>query len=248
MKNMANQFLGLSLFIMLLAFFIILNSISTYEDTKSRPVLNSLIVAFSNREPVDVLPPGPMDMVSETQNLGSTLDKLESLFSAQITAADTRQNRLGTIMYVRAPFDDFRDAITSSLSGAPAPLVNPLDEQNIDLLPMLVSLLETDDAVPYKMDMILNVEQEPSALLAESPEQFVVHNNAVSAIARKVTESGLPTRQITVGIGQGEPGFINLVFRRYEPFNPVNAIDIENKDETETETEEAPSEEEGQPL
>lgn len=246
MKNMANQFLGLSLFIMLLAFFIILNSISTYEDTKSRPVLNSLIVAFSNRDPVDVLPPGPMVQESQTTSLGSTLDKLEALFISQISAADTRQNRLGTIMYVRAPFDDFRDAVLSSLSGAPPPPKNPLDEQKIDLLPMLVSLLETQGDVPYKMDMILNIEKEPSELLSESPEEFAVHNNAVSSIARKITEAGLPTRQITAGIQNGDAGFVNLVFRRYEPFNPLQTVEVEG--DVDAETSEPDPETEAQPL
>lgn len=237
MKNMANQFLGLSLFIMLLAFFIILNSISTYEDTKSRPVLNSLIVAFSNRDPVDVLPPGPMMQASQTASLGSTLDKLEALFVSQISAADTRQNRLGTIMYVRVPFDDFRDAVLSSLSDTSPPPKSPLDEQNIDILPMLVSLLETQGDVPYKMDMILNIDKEPSELLAESPEKFAAYNNAISGIARKITEAGLPTRQITAGIQHGDEGIVNLVFRRYEPFNPVATVNVEdaaNKEEGKT--------------
>ena len=44
---MANQFLSLSLFLMLLSFFIVLNSMSTFEQETTVPaVLNSLSLAY----------------------------------------------------------------------------------------------------------------------------------------------------------------------------------------------------------
>ena len=239
MKHMANQFLGLSLFIMLLAFFIILNAISTFEDTKSRPVLNSLMVAFSNRDPTELIPPGPTLEKSPMFNLGSTLDKLEALFQSQISEAQTKQNRLGTTMYLRMPFEPFRDAVYSSLSAAPQAPVSPIDDAQVNLLPMLVSLLETGDSVAYKMDMILNINDDPALLVSEGPEVYSIHNNAISGIARRITDAGLPTKQITAGIRQGDEGYVNLVFRRYEPFNPTRS-GIEEQEETSAE--EAPAE------
>ena len=48
---MANQFLSLSLFLMLLSFFIVLNSMSDFEKQTAVPaVLNSLSLAFSSRD------------------------------------------------------------------------------------------------------------------------------------------------------------------------------------------------------
>ena len=48
---MANQFLSLSMFLMLLSFFIVLNSMSTFEKEVAVPaVLNSLSMAFSKQE------------------------------------------------------------------------------------------------------------------------------------------------------------------------------------------------------
>lgn len=247
MKNMANQFLGLSLFIMLLAFFIILNSISSFEDTKSRPVLNSLIVAFSTRDPIDLVPPGPMREQTLAMNEGSTLDQLEELFRSQISAAETRQNRLGTTMYVRMPFDEFRETIARSLSGTPSPKVNPLDKPSYNILPLLVSLLETQDGITYKMDMILNIKEEPATLVASEPEKFAGLNNDISAIARVVTKAGLPTHQVTSGIQRGEAGFVNLVFRRYQPFNPLEAKTVSEAVDGNAE-EDAAQEPEGEPL
>lgn len=222
---MANQFLSLSLFIMLLSFFIILNAISTFEVSKSRPVLNSLNVAFSQDDTLDIVAPGQTFIKSQTYREGSTLDKVAGLFQAQITGVETKQNRLGTTMYVRMPFKDFSKSVASSLSIPEAnTALSPTKTQ--DFVPLLVSLLETQRSVPYKMDMVLNIEEKPALLAAENPERFMSFNSAISAISAKIEETGLPKRQISAGLKHGEAGIVELMFRRYVPFNPlrVNAV------------------------
>ena len=216
---MANQFLGLSLFIMLLSFFIILNAISNYEITKSRPVLNSLNIAFSTKETLDITPPGLQQTQNQDQQLGSTLDRIEELFRSQISSVEAKQNRLGTVMHVRLPFNDFQNALISSLTvprEPPAP-----GAQAVDLLPMLVSLLETQRSVAYKMDMVLNVEESLPYLVAEQPGRFAVYNRAISEVAYKLEDSGLPKVQISAGLESGDAGMIDLFFSRYQPFNPL---------------------------
>lgn len=216
---MANQFLGLSLFIMLLSFFIILNAISNFEITKSRPVLNSLTLAFSNKQTLDITPPGLETRRTQNQQLGSTLDRIEELFRSQISSTEAKQNRLGTVMHVRLPFNDFQNALINSLT-IPAEPAAP-NTQTVDLLPMLVSLLETQRNVTYKMDMVLNVEEELPYLVAEQPGRFAVYNRAISEVAFKLEDSGLPKVQLSAGLETGEPGMIDLIFSRYQPFNPL---------------------------
>lgn len=238
---MANQFLGLSLFIMLLSFFIILNAISTFETTKSQPVLNSLTVAFSTKKAEKDLAPGKAPQPTQAQNLGSTLDKVQALFQSQISTAKAKQNRLGTTMVIRLPFEDYKKAMRSSLTirdNTPS-LVNA---DAVDLLPMLVSLLETQRDVTYKMDMLLHVNQEPTTIVSEQPERFSSLNRSVSAVAKTLEEAGLPRKQVTAGLKQGEEGMIELVFSRYLPFNPLGTDQIgENADASEgEEVQEAP--------
>ena len=43
------QLLAMSLFIMLLAFFIVLNAISNYENSKVKPVLQSIELTFASK-------------------------------------------------------------------------------------------------------------------------------------------------------------------------------------------------------
>lgn len=220
---MANQFLGLSLFIMLLSFFIILNAVSNFEETKSKPVLNSLALTFSNKEAVDATPPGSSPIKTVTLQEGSTLDKIESLFRSQITNVQLKQNRLGTIMYARVPFKDFEKAIRKSLvissENRPAEWT-----ENLDVLPMLVSLLETQRDTTYKMDMLLNISQSPSSLMTQAPEEFSVQNKKISGLAHILEQAGLPKHQVTAGLKQGEDGIVELLFRRYQPFNPLHAM------------------------
>jgi len=46
---MGSSFLNLSLFIMLLSFFIVMNSVSSYETTKISPVIDSIEMAFGSK-------------------------------------------------------------------------------------------------------------------------------------------------------------------------------------------------------
>jgi hypothetical protein len=221
---MANQFLGLSLFVMLLSFFIILNAISSFETTKTQPVLNSLSMAFSNRDAVEDIMPGKMLAETAEMQSGSTLDRIEAVFKSQITAAETKQNRLGTTMYVHMPFENFKLGIMKSI------VIPDLSDARLaaapmDLLPMLVSLMETSRDTAYTMDMILNIEDNPATLLTKNPERFSALNKSISAIAAKLEEAGLPKYQVTAGLKQGETGFIDIIFRRYVPFSPLNAED-----------------------
>ncbi|MEM7650768.1 MAG: hypothetical protein AAF204_01640, partial [Pseudomonadota bacterium] len=187
--------------------------------TKSQPVLNSLSVAFSKKEIERISPPGQEDSPSQQNQLGSTLDRIEALFRTQITATQAKQNRLGTEMHIRMPFKDFQTAIARSLT---VPVQEPpIGAEPVDLLPMLVSLLETQRTVPYKMDMVLNVNENVSALVTDNPARLAAYNRSVSEIAFKLEDSGLPRKQLSAGLETGQGGMIDLMFSRYEPFNPL---------------------------
>ena len=105
---MANQYLGLSLFIMLLSFFIILNSMSNFDEIKSSPVLNSISMTFAQEKVEDHTDPGfEEDTTQDSVRSGDTLDQLEELFRSQITGIEAEKNRLGTMMHVRIPLSQF---------------------------------------------------------------------------------------------------------------------------------------------
>ncbi len=214
---MANQFLALSLFVMLLSFFIILNSMSSYEELKAESIIQSLSISFSTK-PVNEaeLAPNIEEDTMESFREGDSLDRLNKLFSAQIAGIKASKNRLGTEMLLRLNLEDFE-----------AQLLEPLKEGDLsqvertEFMATLVSLLDAENDVPYRMDMVLNLNGNPAELQNSDPVRIRTAGKKVSGFAAKIEEAGLPPYLVTAGLGDGESQTIDLYFRRYEPFNPV---------------------------
>lgn len=214
---MANQFLALSLFIVLLSFFIVLNSISTFEISKTRPVLESLGLAFRTEktDPLFGLKdmaviPGEQDFARSMTGQGSALQKIEALFSSHIEGLEVRRNRLGNEMAVRLPFAEFSKQIHEEL----APGKKEDDER---FLPVLVSLMEAGEAQgapSYRMDMVLETAENPY-----SPSLFsgAGAGASLAAIALRLETAGLPANLLGAGLLKGENGMLTLRFRRDEP-------------------------------
>lgn len=214
---MANQFLSLSLFLMLLSFFIVLNAISSFEDIKSQPVLNSLSLTFSqeaSKEHLKNTAPEPNPRAAEKE--GDTLDKIEGLFKGNIAAFDVSRNKLGTVMHVRVPVVQFENAID----------ISEYDVQNTDqagrgsFAQTIVTILRSaQGGNPYRVDMVLNISEGPARQMRNTPVEFQQELRRVGGYALLLEESGMPKKMITAGLAQGESGYIDLYFRRYQPFD-----------------------------
>lgn len=207
---MANQFLALSMFVMLLSFFIILNALSNFEVVKSRDVLTSISVAFSKEELPDDLAANIIEDPMESYHEGNTLDKLKGLFESQIAGVETKTNRLGTIMHLRMKLEDFEKQLTSggtSFGGS--------------LAPTLVSLLNAEDDVAYSMDMLINLKDNPAVLQNETPQDVGKSVEKVARYALQIESAGLPKKYLSAGVNQGPQDTIDLYFKRYQPFNPL---------------------------
>jgi hypothetical protein len=227
---MANQFLTLSLFIMLLAFFVVLNAMSTFDETKARPVMDSLFQAFTAREAVrdeqmDVLHPAFL----ETE--GSTLDQLQGFFRSEVPEAQIRKNRLGTIMQVRVPLSYFEHELASRGDGQGTGFGG-------DFSQMLVSLMASSVKVPYSMAMQINMKDSPSRAQNETPEIVTANLKKVAGFAERIEAAGLPKNLVTAGLGQGPEGTIDFYFRRYEPFHHPDSVAPESGSATEEKAQE----------
>lgn len=208
---MANQFLGLSMFIMLLSFFIVLNSLSDFEVKKANPILNSLSMTFSVDKPEDQDAESDADEVTEAMRKGTTLDKVQGLFETEITGVEAKQNRLGTVMHLRLTYEDFEKQITTG-QGA--------------FIDTLVSLLDAKESGNMtKMHMMVNLTAAPAVALANNDAQLSQSTRSVARIASVLQDAGLQKKLLTTGLKGGDEGMIDLYFFRYEPFNPlVNKI------------------------
>lgn len=240
---MANEYLGLSLFIMLLSFFLILNSISSFQMSKSQPILNSLSITFSAAPEEKIENSDDNQTNSKSLQKGTTLDQISGLLNGQITGVESRQNRLGTMMFVKMPFKEFQRSMQASLiiPDEDTPDRTLSETEPKDFLPLLVSLIETEKNMPLRMDMILNVSENPSVMRAQTPERFAALNRAVTEISGLLEQAGMPPKQMSAGIGQGEEGMIELLFRRHEPFHIPDNVEVFSEGAVNPETDKAPS-------
>ncbi len=227
-RSMGGQLLGLSLFIMLLAFFIVLNAISQFEEVKVRPVMQSLSHAFAANIQDMPLDEQPSVTEAETASVkeGDTVERLQALFTAQIPSHEAVVSERQGVMYVKVPFDDFEAAVMAVGQR------NALDDDSGQaqffrgfFLPTLVALLKTDTVqTPYRMDMMLNIDENPAHLQNQQPQRLADTMQTMSAIAEKIEAGGLPAKLLSSGVRKGEAGTIELLFRRHIPYSPVEGF------------------------
>ncbi len=228
-RVMANQFLSLSLFLMLLSFFIVLNAVSEFEDTKTYPVLNSLSLAFKSKIAfIDASPSSEPDQTeTEDKKDGDTLEALEGLFNAHIAGFDLKRNRFGTMMHVRLPMGRLENAIN----------FDNYDNQNIPagrrgaFLPTMITVLRSAQAGQiYRLDMILNIEDDPAEEGIEKTEEFLSALRRITNITQRLETAGLEKKMMSAGLKQGEENMVDMYFYPYEPYVlPVKPLKIQQE-------------------
>lgn len=211
---MGNQFLSLSLFIMLLSFFIVLSAMSDFSMSRSATVMNSLAIAFSSKEIPDTLEPNLTPALEQSFRQGNALDHVEALFRSHISGVNIARNRLGTEMHMRISVTDFDNYISDPTSK---------------FMNVLVSLLDSQSGQngPYRMDIILNGPQPPAQMWTENRDQLDQKTTTASLYATRLEQLGLPRKLLTVGLGTGDINMIDLFVKPYTPYTlPVQQKDI----------------------
>jgi len=223
--------LSLSLFIMLLAFFIVLNTISSYEEEKVKPVLDSIGATFASKvtEFGNDLP-SVTASVEKSLHEGSTLDKLESLFVAQIPAHKAQLNQSSGTMHVELSFDDFERAVIALGGGTRKETPDNVEAAELlegFFLPALVALMNNNNTgYPYRMDVLVTMDENPALIENQNPQRMITVVKRISRVAQQIEQGGLPEKLMTVGIKQGKAGNVELFFRPHIPYNPLGEGEV----------------------
>lgn len=217
----SGQLLSLSLFIMLLAFFIVLNALSSFEEVKTAPVMESLETAFSTKVTRrDIRPsitPDPLQSIRE----GETVERLDALFKSQITGYDPDKNSITGELHITMPLDRFARAVTEAgqrnLSGA-----SGIAPPKKFFLPTLISILKSDQkGVPYRMDILVHVPDNPSRMQNRKPQALAVILERAGALTRRLEAAGMPQRLLGIGLKEGDENTVEVFFRKHIPFSPL---------------------------
>jgi hypothetical protein len=209
---------------MLLAFFMVLNSLSKFEESEYTPIMRSLDGAFSIRNAYEnEYNPSVAEANEQELEEGNVPEKLKALFNSIIPQNKIIENELKGTLFVTVSWKDFEKAVMdiSTMNDEKDPFY-AMQMGDEFFLPALVALLRSDEAgLPYHMDVILNIKQEPSRLQSKEPGKLAHIIRKMGNVSGQLEEAGLPPKLLNVGIRKGKINTVNMYFRPYVPFNPL---------------------------
>jgi len=214
------QMMNLALFIMLLAFFIVLNSMSSYEEIKTESVKRSIKVAFTNEEPE--AKPSVQEDPTLSMREGHTFDRLDALFQAQIVSFEAQKSKSSGRMMIRVEKEKFLNAVMQEGQFDLYRYPTRRDVQGNFFLPTLVSIIRSNiDGAPTRLEIIMNSDENPAQLKNANPQELRQNVRQVGSVAQKLESQGLSQKLLTIGLTKGDTEFVDLIFTKYVPFSPT---------------------------
>lgn len=189
----------LSLFFLVLAFFIVLVAISTIEKTKSKAVMNSLTSTFTTYQPEGTKPTDFTAKEGDVLGRQAFQEKITGIFATTLQVAKVEVVKPGRLMRAQMPssamFENnearirqnalaFLDRTVAALGGRPPGL-------RFDLEFVIGTLTTGDKLLPVG-------ENLPMA--------------RAGAFAREMISRGAPPDSVAIGLAPGDPEKITLRF------------------------------------
>ena len=187
--NTVALFLGL--YLLVLAFFILLVSISTLEDIKANAVMDSLTSTFTT-----ILPPST-DLTAFTANEGEIIagemfqDQITHVFSTAIQVAKVEIVQPGRLMRVVLPSDSL------FLSGETA--IRPAQYPFLDRI--IAALSGRPKGMRYDMEFVLG---SPYAVGRSLPIGQTLEMARAGTFVREMLARGAPPDSVSIGIAGSE--------------------------------------------
>jgi hypothetical protein len=196
----------LSLKLLLLGFFILLNTFSQYQEDKARKVLESVNEAFNGR--VDALEshaayPAGLGPLEET---AAMIGAVGRLFRSQIPAVRSEVSASGTRLQLELPAETlFRPAASELQPGSDL------------LLRRFAGALAGDGRVglDFEVELLHGVPAGDMARLAAAPAE-ALEVGRMGALVRTLVRRGVPAGKLSIGVLPGLPGKVRLVIQAYD--------------------------------
>lgn len=224
--GIGGHMLTLSVFIMLLAFFIVLNAISSVKQHKAGPALRSIGETFS-RAPSEVVPPSTPDeggdAAQETRGSGDSLEAMDALFRAQMPGLRAERDATRGVMHVHLTQEALQSAL-DQVGTVKLPEESVYRWKPGSFVATLVALAAGGSGgQALRMDVLFNLDQDPLAFQESRPAALTAVLRAAGNAARILEKAGLPPASLSVGLKTGQPRTVDIYFRESRPYAPVTA-------------------------
>lgn len=195
-----SQTLFLSLFLLLLAFFILLNSLSTLEVGRSTQVMESVKDAFPSSVRAQMedgfLSEDPGQMIGE-----GLRTRLETVFEESLPVVEITADPSGNPMYVKLRAEDVFARTTGRITPAAEDLARRLAP--IVAQPPAGSMLF--------LDIVFGRNMSPGNAGQSSISETTILT--ASRTVERFAELGLPADRISTGLERGDPDSVRFIFR-----------------------------------
>lgn len=211
-ESAANNTTGLflSLYVLVLAFFIVLVSMSSPEKIKSRAVMDSLTSTFAS-----LLAPSS-ELTAFASKEGDFLaaqafqEQIAAVFSSPVRVAQVEIVQPGRLMRVVMGSDSLFLPGTADIREAHIPLLDRI----------VASLSVTTPGLHYDMEFLIGSLPGPGGMLAAAE---TLESARAGAFARAMSARGTPPDAIAVGLRPGDPR--EIVMRFF--VRPVDELSLE---------------------
>ncbi len=197
-KNDPSTALFLSLYLILLAFFIVLNAISTLEEAKTEAATNSLSRTFNSI----LVRPSDQTFTSQAGQVLATQEfiaEITRLFETAIQAVQIELVQPGQVLAVSFHPDSLFQYDDTTLRPGRMPMLQR----------MVASLAAEPPGYSYDMEAIFGLPG-PDAPLPVTPTLAI---RRATALARVLEQHGMPPGKLAVGLGPEPPNTLTFYFR-----------------------------------
>ncbi|MZR30798.1 hypothetical protein [Sneathiella litorea] len=197
-ENNANAVIFVSLYLLLLAFFIFLHSISVMQEERVRTVLGSVNIAFAGLS-TDTPADRQKKLSGEEQGTQTFHAKLKNVFETAVPLIESRFTKGGTRLQFSVPIRqlfayrslELRDTLGTFLEDVATTLI----ARNNNIATDLEILIGTGVTLPEIGDMADDIAAQ-----------------RISYLSQLLMEKGVPSRNISIGMAAGDAGFIHFSF------------------------------------
>ena len=187
----------LSLYLLLLAFFILLNSLSQMEQDRTLAALGSIDATFKSRIETAVAWRPARSVPGSVMGPESVPARLKRLFETVLPIGRFEVLQIGNLIRVTVPSDLIFVPGKSALRATRTSLM----ESIADGLAQGTAEGHYQVALQIGAMADLGAGEKPALALARAGE-----------FARDLRRRGVPARRIAIGLGPGDPGQIRLTF------------------------------------
>lgn len=184
--------LFLSLFLLILAFFILLVAISTFEDVKSQAVMDSLTSTFTTVLPTNS---DPTEFTAKDGDIiaGQQFqDQVSDIFSTAMPVAKVEVVQPGKKMRAAFPIDSMFTHSSSDLRPVSIPLLDRI----------VAALSNPPSGLQFDMEFVVGANYLKDRKL---PVHQTLALSRAGSFAREMAKRGAPPNSIAVGIEPADP-------------------------------------------